>query len=78
MRVLKIKFSRHAKRRARLYKISEAAVIDILANMNLRHGEHDLIINVASYQYPLKIVVVIEKDIATVVTNYPLKKGRKK
>jgi hypothetical protein len=75
---VKIKFSRHAKRRAKLYNISESAISDILKNMNLLQGEHELIRNVDGFQYPLKIVVSVEGDTVTVITNYPLKKGRKK
>jgi hypothetical protein len=33
--------------------------------------------NIAGFKYPLKIVVSVEGDIITVITNYPLKKGRK-
>ncbi|MDP3297452.1 MAG: hypothetical protein Q8N09_07680 [Thermodesulfovibrionia bacterium] len=75
---MKIKFSRHAKRRAKLYGISETIMTDILMNMNLHQGEHEIIKNVSGFKYPLKIVVSVEKDLITVVTNYPLKKGRKK
>ena len=70
-------FSRHAKRRAKLYGISEALVSEILTKMNLQPGENEIIKNIG-HKYPLKIVVSVEKDIATVITNYPLKKGRKK
>jgi len=41
-------------------------------------GEHEIIRDVAGFQYPLKIVVSVAGDTATVITNYPLKKGRKK
>ncbi len=75
---MEITFSRHAKRRAKLYGISESMVVDILGNMKLPKGEHEIIRNVTGFQYPLKIVVSIERDIVTVITNYPLKKGRKK
>jgi hypothetical protein len=75
---MKIKFSRHAKRRTKLYNISESAISDILTGMNLRRGEHEIVRNVVGFQYPLKIVVSVEGDTATVITNYPLKKGRKK
>lgn len=75
---MEIKFSRHAKRRAKLYGISESMVIDILRNMNLHQGEHEVIKDVPGFKYPLKIVVSVEEDLITVVTNYPLKKGRKK
>lgn len=72
-----IKFSRHAKRRAKLYDISETAIIDILTKMNLSEGEHE-IIKGTGQKYPLKIVVSVEKNALFVITNYPLKKGRKK
>ena len=73
---MKIKFSRHAKRRASLYKIPESIISTILTSMNLRQGEHEIIRDVTGFQYPLKIVVSIAGDTATVITNYPLKKGR--
>jgi hypothetical protein len=74
---MKIKFSRHAKRRASLYKIPESVISIILTDMNLRQGEHEIIQDVAGFQYPLKIVVSVAGETATVITNYPLKKGRK-
>ena len=73
---MKIKFSRHAKRRASLYKIPESIISTILTGMNLRQGEHEIIRDVTGFQYPLKIVVSVAGDTATVITNYPLKKGR--
>lgn len=75
---MEIKFSRHAKRRAKLYGISESMVIDILRNMNLHQGEHEIIKDVSGLKYSLKVVVSIAGDLITVITNYPLKKGRKK
>ena len=72
-----IKFSRHAKRRAKLYNISEDIIINILENLKLSEGEHEIIRDVEGFKYPLKIVVKVESDIVTVVTNYPLKKGRR-
>ncbi len=71
-------FSRHAKRRAKLYEISESTITAILARMNLHQGEHEIIKNVSGFKYPLKIVVSVEKDTITVITNYPVKKERKK
>jgi len=75
---MEIKFSRHAKRRAKLYNISESIIIDILKSMDLSQGEHEIIRNVRGFKYPLKIVIDVESDIITVITNYPLKKRRKK
>ena len=70
-----IKFSRHAKRRAKLYQIPESIVENILSDLDLSDGEHDLIRTVSGFKYPIKIVVSVETDIITVITNYPLKKG---
>ena len=75
---MKIKFSRHAKRRAKLYGISETQISDILTNMNFHQGEHEIIKGVSGFKYPWKIVVSVEENLITVVTNYPLKKGWKK
>jgi hypothetical protein len=73
-----IRFSRHARRRAKLYNISESLVSEILANMRLREGEHEIIRIVPGFRYPLKIIVSVESDIATVITNYALMRGMKK
>jgi len=75
---VKIKFSRHAKRRLKLYKIRESTITDILKPMNLSQGEQEIIKEVKGFKYPLKIVITVENDIITVITNYPLKKGRKR
>ena len=74
---MKIKFSRHAKRRASLYKIPESMVSVILTSMDLKQGQHEIIRDVPGLRYPLKIVVSIAGDTATVITNYPMKKGWK-
>ena len=73
---MKVKFSRHAKRRARLYEIPESTIEKILADSELNDGEHELIRDIAGFKYPIKIVISVENDIMTVITNYPLKKGR--
>lgn len=75
---LKIVFSRHAKRRARLYGIPESVIKGILVKADLPEGEHEVIQSVPGLGYPLKIVVLVAKYGTTVITNYPLKKGRKK
>jgi hypothetical protein len=74
---VQIIFSRHARRRARLYRIPESTVLSILKDIELSQGEHEIVKEVKGLKYPLKIVVRIENDILTVITNYPLKKGRK-
>ena len=74
---MEIIFSRHAKRRARLYGIPESTVSAILAKMNLPQGEHEIIKDIGQ-EYPLKIVVSVKKETLSVISTYPLKKGRKK
>ena len=71
-----VNFSRHAKRRAKLYELPESTIEKILADSDLSDGEHELIRNVSGFKYPIKIVVAVEKNIMTVITNYPLKRGR--
>ncbi len=71
-----VKFSRHAKRRAKLYEIPESTIEKILADSNLGDGEHELIRDVPGFEYPIRIVISVENNIMTVITNYPLKKGR--
>ena len=74
---MEIKFSRHAKRRAKLYQIPEATILKVIEGKELTHGNHEIIEYVEGFKYPLKIVVTMAYDIITVKTNYPLKKGRK-
>ena len=74
---MEIKFSRHAKRRAKLYKIPESTILRILEGRDFNQRNQEIIENVEGFKYPLKIVIVVENDIITVETNYPLKKGRK-
>lgn len=77
-RSMVIKFSRHAKRRAKLYGISETILTHILKTTDLPRGEHEILKDVPGFKYPLKIVVSCEDDLIIIITNYPLKKGRKK
>ncbi len=73
---MNIKFSRHARRRAKLYKIPENVIREILSDNALSDGEHEIIKNVTGFRYPIKTVVTVEGVTITVITNYPLKKGK--
>lgn len=46
--------------------------------MNLCYGEHEIIRDVDGLTYPLKIVFSVKGETVTVITNYPLMKGRNK
>ena len=74
---MKIKFSRHAKRRAKLYRLSLVTIEEILKAKNLCPGKHEIVEKIPGEKLPLKIVVSVEDDKIVVITNYPLKKGRK-
>ena len=73
---VEIKFSRHARRRAALYKIPQSTVLGLLEGRFLHPGIHEIVEKVEGFRLPLKIVVAVEGDTITVITNYPLKKGR--
>jgi hypothetical protein len=75
---VKIKFSRHAKRRAKLYSIQESIVAQLILEANLTEGEHEIIRNVPGFKYPLKIIASLDGEVVTVITNYPLKQGAAK
>jgi hypothetical protein len=75
---MEIKFSRHAKRRAKLYKIPQDVITEKLKNLGFLEGKHEILQDIEGFEYPIKIVVVAEKDILTIITNYPYKKGAKK
>ncbi|WP_295447375.1 hypothetical protein [uncultured Thiodictyon sp.] len=72
---VKVKFSRHAQRRAKLYNIPQAVVEKMVADANVPDGEHEIISEVLGFKYPLKIVASRAGEVITVITNYPLKKG---
>lgn len=75
---MEIVFSRHAKRRAKLYGIPESVITGLLKSMRLRQGENTIVKDVPGISFPLKIVIFVENEIIKIITNYPLKKGRKK
>jgi len=51
---VEIRFSRHAKRRGKLYRISESTVLEILEGRELTQGKHEIIQNIEGFTYPLK------------------------
>jgi hypothetical protein len=75
---VKVKFSRHAKRRAKLFKIPESDIRKVLRPLKLAQGEHEIVKDIQGFGFPIKIVVAVEGELGTVITNYPLKKGIKK
>jgi len=81
--MINIKFSRHVKRRLKLYDIGESDIIEVvelyLQTEGLKKGRYVVISEelAAKYGLPIKVVFVIEEDEVIVVTAYPLKGGRR-
>ncbi len=72
-----IVFSRHAKRRCKLYNIPEIIIVEIInTEGELTEGRHEIIKKAGSFFYPLKVIIDVQREKATVITSYPLKKGR--
>lgn len=76
-----IKFSRHAKRRMKLYGISEKNVLNILRNGRRETSEdgkqiflHD--IN-EKFKYPIKVVAAHSDKGFFIISTYPFIKRRK-
>ena len=75
---MKIIFSRHAKRRVKLYKISERWLESEIISKHLSIGQHTIIEDSPDHALPIKtICYAYEKEIV-IVTSYPLKKGKGK
>jgi hypothetical protein len=70
---MQIKFSRHAQRRAKLYKIPQKIISDILTETNTPNGKYEILKTIKAFNYPIKIVFVKEDNIITIITVYPLK-----
>jgi DNA-binding Lrp family transcriptional regulator len=77
-----IKFSRHAKRRMALYAISESTVRNIIEGLKeagISVGKNEVIDyqTVSRQGYPIKVVFSCEENHVTVITVYPLRRGKK-
>ncbi|MFO0795594.1 MAG: DUF4258 domain-containing protein [Candidatus Brocadiaceae bacterium] len=80
---MEITFSRHARRRMRLYKVDEYDVTETVntyeANNLLTTGRYEVINKqlIEKYGYPLKVVYQKENTGIVVITAYPVRKGRR-
>jgi len=64
-----------SSRRAKLYNIRESNIEKIVSNSRLVHGTNEIIEHINGVEHPVKIIVALEGDVATVISSYPLKKG---
>ena len=60
----------------KLYHISEDIVSELLKNIT-GTGKQIVIKEVSGFKYPLKVVCDIAESLITVITVYPLKRGKK-
>lgn len=80
---LSVVFSRHARRRMQLYAIEELDVLETIRSferaVEIEPGMNEVVNEdlSAKFGYPLKVVFFREQDIVSVVTSYPLKRGKK-
>ena len=74
-----IKYSRHSKRRMKLYNISRADVELVVKKgkaETLVDGKIAFLFNISGkFKYPIKVVAVGDSDSIEVVTAYSVKKG---
>ncbi len=73
---MKIHFSRHARRRMKLYKIPADGVTGAIEDSDRAQGHHEVVQPFTGFALPIKIVYEVEGETITVVTAYPLKRGR--
>ncbi|NQU63349.1 MAG: DUF4258 domain-containing protein [SAR324 cluster bacterium] len=72
----RIIFSRHAKRRLKLYKISERWLETVLSSKQLSTGKHTVFEESPEHALPIKTVIKVCEDEMMIITSYPLKKGK--
>ena len=78
---MRIIFTRHSRRRMRLYRISEEIVNLVLKkSVEINHigDKKEAIATIKNFKYPLKVVFREFEDKIIIITVYPLKKGLKK
>jgi len=60
-------YSRHAKRRMRLYRISKFTVESLLEGVQ-GIGKQEIIKKIHRYKYPIKVVFEIKNDFIMIIT----------
>jgi hypothetical protein len=71
-----VKFSRHAKRRIKLYNISEEVIIEIVKNVKST-GKQEVVEHVSNFKKPIKVVFDVQEAYIVIITAYPLKRSIK-
>lgn len=73
---MKIIFSRHAKKRMKLYSISEKTIDEIISKKPpQKQGKNIIIQPVEGIRYPVKVIANRNNDTVFIIIAYPLKRG---
>lgn len=75
--LLRIQFSRHARRRAKLYGIVEQDIVDIVNEKIIEQDRIEIIVNLDKYTHAIKVIAARSGEDVMIITCYPLKKGLK-
>jgi len=80
---MKIEFSRHAKRRMKLYNVAEADVMRVIQGhkgMRDAAGRHQVVDSLmrAKYHFPLKVVYLQTDEKIVVIAAYLVRKERRR
>jgi len=80
---MKIEFSRHAKRRMKLYNVAEADVMDVIQGskgIKDAAGRLQVVDSLmrVKYHFPLKVVYFQKDEKIVVITAYPVRKERRR
>ena len=54
---MKIKYSRHAKRRAKLYRVSLADIENLLKSSKLVQWKQEIVKFIEGYTFPINVIV---------------------
>lgn len=76
-----IKYTRHAKRRRKLYKITESEIEKVIESgkkIKINHEKFEFIHDIKGKKLPLKVVCKRNDNDYIIITCYLLKKGIKK
>lgn len=78
MVMLRIRFSRHARRRMKLYNILEETVTAMVQEADRESGRHKVVKEASGFSLPLKVVFDVETaENAIVITAYPVRRTGK-
>ncbi len=79
IKITDIKFSRHSKRRMKLYGLSEKVILQTIekGEQIIQNDKTVYILKSKENKYPIKVVTIIDAEQLIIITAYPLKREEK-